>query len=79
MGDVVQFPIGPRAPYFLLEWDQWANNCRLDFVHRGGAREYVGAGKDYLSVRDAARQCAHDSGVPLVDHIDPTKWLRCGR
>ena len=79
MGDVVPFPTAPRGPHFVLFWDQAVNNCRLDFVHRGGFREYIGAGKDYLSVRDASRQCAHDARLPLIDEIDPAKWLRCGR
>ena len=79
MGDVVQLPIGPRAPYFLLAWDQFTNHCRVDFVHRSGAREYLGQGKDYLDMRDAARRCADEARLPLVDEIDPVKWMRCGR
>ncbi|OHD07557.1 hypothetical protein [Sphingopyxis sp. RIFCSPHIGHO2_12_FULL_65_19] len=79
MGEVVQFSREPRAPYFLLAWDQAVNNCRLDYVHRGGLREYVGSGKDYFSVRDASRQCAHEAGLPLVDQIDPVLGMRCGR
>lgn len=79
MGDVVQLPVGHRGAHFLLAWDQFTSQCRLDFVHRGGLREYVGAGKDYLSVRDAARKCAAEAGLPLVDQIDPVTWLRCGR
>ena len=57
-------------------WDQFGNTCRLDFVHPGGAREYVGEGKDYLSVRNASQKCADEAGLPLVDHIDPTQMRR---
>lgn len=78
MGDVIQLPTGPRAPYFLLAWDQFGNTCRLDYVHRGGAREYVGEGKDYLSVRDASQKCADEAGLTLVDHIDPTQMRKVG-
>lgn len=79
MGEVVQFPTLPRAPYFLLFWDQSDNHCRLDYVGKGGLRQHIGSGKDYLSVRDASRQCAKDEGLPLVDEIDPAKWTRYGR
>jgi hypothetical protein len=79
VGDVIAFPTEPRGAHFVLFWDQATNHCRLDYVHRGGFREYVGAGKDYLSVRDASRQCAKDSGLPLVDQIDPVKQMRCGQ
>lgn len=79
MGDVIQLPTGPRAPYFLLAWDLFSSTCRLDFVHRGGAREYIGEGKDYLSVRDASQKCANEAGLQLVDRIDPVKWMRRSR
>lgn len=76
MGDVVQFPIRPRAPYFILAWDQFGSTCRLDYVHSCGRREHIGSGKDYLTVRDAARQCAHDARLPLVDQIDPVVGMQ---
>lgn len=79
MGDVVQFPKSPQGPYLLLAWDQLGSTCRLDYVHRCGAREHVGSGKDYLTVRDAARECAHDARIPLVDQIDPVANMRSGR
>lgn len=78
MGDVIQLPTAPRAPYLLLAWDQFVNTCRLDYIHRSGAREHIGSGKDYLSVRNAARECAHDFRLPLVDKIDPTLMPRAG-
>jgi hypothetical protein len=61
MGEVIQFPRAPRAPYFILAWDQRGNTCRLDYVHSCGTREHIGS----------ARQCAHDARLPLVDQIDP--------
>lgn len=76
MGDVVQFPRAPRAPYFILAWDQFGSTCRLDYVHSCGTREHIGSGKDYLTVRDAARQCAHDARLPLVDQIDPVVGMQ---
>lgn len=76
MGDVVQIPTGPRPPYFLLAWDQFTNQCRLDFVHANGGREHLHSRKDYLSLRDAARQYADQAGLRLVDQLDPTVWMR---
>lgn len=78
MGDVVQFPTGPRPPYYLLAWDQFSNVCRLDFVDRAGGRTLIGSGRDYLSTAADARQYAEDRGLPLVDHIDPTQMRRVG-
>ncbi|MBL9067829.1 MAG: hypothetical protein JNN10_16225 [Sphingopyxis sp.] len=75
MGDVIQLPTGPRAPYFLLAWDPFTNHCRLDFVHPGGAREHLLSRKDYLDLRDVTMRCADQAGLPMVDHIDPAKWL----
>lgn len=79
MGDVVQLPTGPRAPYFLLAWDQFSNNCRFDFVDRTGCRTHIGSGRDYLSVRDEARRYAEARKLPLVDQIDPTQMRRVGQ
>lgn len=76
MGDVIQLPIGPRAPYFLLAWDPFTNHCRLDLVHAKGGREHLQSRKDYLAIRDTAQRCADSAGLPLVDDIDPVKWMR---
>lgn len=78
MGDVVQFP-EPRRDHLLLHWDTANNDCRVDIVRRTGARQYVGAGKDYLSVRDAAREYARELHLPLVDRLDPMRWIGRGR
>ncbi len=74
MGEVVQFP-EPRRDHLLLHWDTTNSDCRVDIVRRSGARQYVGAGKDYLSVRDAARECAREMKLPLVDRLDPILWI----
>lgn len=78
MGEVVQFP-EPRRDHLLLDWDPNVNDCRVDIVRRSGAREYVGSGKDYYSVRDAARELASDLKLPLVDRLDPINWIRVER
>lgn len=77
MGDVVQFP-EPVRDHLLLDWDPNLNDCRVDIVRRHGLRKYVGAGKDYLSVRDAARDLAKELKLPLVDRLDPSRWIRNG-
>lgn len=79
MGDVIQLPTGPRAPYYLLEWDRFSNLCRFDFVDRAGRRTPIGSGRDYLSTAAEARRYAEDRNLPLVDHIDPTRIRRVGQ
>lgn len=78
MGEVVQFP-EPRRDHLLLDWDPNNSDCRLDIVRRSGSRQYVGADKDYLRARDAARLVAMDMNLPLVDRLDPVRWTRVGQ